>query len=257
MGLQHSGVVASTSFHKRVESKISFLRFGIQAMCRFHDDMFILIDSAAQATELLSSMQSMAKHFVISCSACSSTCVDFLDLSVSIVSNKINVRPSLRKIPSPLHVDSAHAPHVHNAWLRSLVKRVQSLAFPDSACATEKLLNQYRAGNASQHTLRLISSSSSPRLPPNLSLYRNIHNPQVERPKFTWLSMGGHPVLFRCMHRVLQNSSLPFVMNPIRICWRNTLPNLQRLIFRANSSKTGRLRQPVKLTDLAFASYPT
>ena len=255
MGLPHSGTVASASFHKRVESKISFQRFGIQTMTRFHDDMFFVIDSAAQATLLLSFMQSVAKHFIITCSACSSSCVQFLDLSVSIVSNKINVRPSLHKIPCPLHVDSAHAPHVHNAWPHSLKKKVRALAFPDSACAAEKLLNQYRAGNASQHTLRIMSSSSSSSSPPqlssNLDLSGTTHNIQVERPKFTWLSMGGHPVLFRCMNRVLRNSSLPFVMNPIRICWRNTLPNLQRLIFRANSSKLGKLKQPVKLTDLA------
>jgi hypothetical protein len=133
--------------------------------------MITITDSAPHSQSRVESMRRVYGHFKFFYSSVSGASVEFLDLDASLNKIVVNIRPSLSKTPSPLHTDSAHAPHVHNAWPRSLVKRIGLLAHPASQPAKDELIRVYEAGNANSYTIQIMSRQSpypySPRITDN------------------------------------------------------------------------------------------
>ena len=241
MGLTHSSLIASLSFIKRVESVVLTQQildtYQIVRYIRYHDDTMVLYRDKPLFRQFVALMKQHANHFKIICSQASSVSVDFLDLTVRLGSSKIEVVPTLTKLPSPLHVSSGHAPHVHKAWPIAVANRV--IALSGDVPAIEQLHDLYRKGNASPLTLSIFRNFCYP--------HKSAANQHTETSHISatiWLLVGFHPAFARCLNKCLAEIPRPFSVSNLgnmRIAWRNSLPNLQQQFSKINRGTLGRM----------------
>ena len=113
----------------------------------------------------------------------------------------------------------------------SLVKRIRILAAPRQDHALQKLLHQYEVGNASIPTLRIMQREIlNPSKP-------SIHS-MVEKHSFNWCSVGGHPVLYKCLPNIVHRIPPPVGVHRVRVCWKNRMASLLGIVKKCNSIKT-------------------
>ena len=53
--------------------------------------------------------------------------LEYLDLSVDVSLDRVRISPALSNLPSPLHVESGQARHVHLSWPKVLARRIIAL----------------------------------------------------------------------------------------------------------------------------------
>ena len=157
MGLQHSGHCANIAFYVAVEKYFinELPKYGIITWLRYHDDIFIVFKDRLSMISFLEPLLKSSAYFKLLTTQVSSTAVDFLDVTVTVVNQKLMVQPSLQKIPTPLCYTSAHHTSVHFSWPRAVGQRVRSLAYDVDAALTQ-LQYQYSLANTASFTMDLL-----------------------------------------------------------------------------------------------------
>ena len=165
-------------------------------------------------------------YFKILVSAISSTTVDFLDLRITASDGRLQVQPSLEKVPSPLCPSSCHVFSIHGAWPTAVAERTRNLAHdPDAAMA--KLIAAYRHANAAASTLVSLSKRVMPKRV-QASTHDNVT-----------CVMRYHPAFAFAFKQALLQAPLPpdfpFRIQPF---WANALPSTSSVVVNASASNS-------------------
>ena len=184
---------------------------------------FLVSSSRASMIKFLTPLVQNSAYLKILVSAISSTTVDFLDLRITASDGRLQVQPSLEKVPSPLCPSSCHVFSIHGAWPTAVAERTRNLAHdPDAAMA--KLIAAYRHADAAS-TLVSLSKRVMPKRV-QASTHDNVT-----------CVMRYHPAFAFAFKQALLQAPLPPDF-PFRIqsSWANALPSTSSVVVKANAS---------------------
>ena len=226
MGLKHSSHIANLAFNNAVERRLfrdkPLATSGVLSHTRYHDDVLMLMESRQSMLDFMAAMQQHSQYFRILVREVSSHALQHLDLVVALSDGRVEITPSLAKIPIPLSPMSAHPPHIHCGWPTAVYHRVAALS-DHAPEALAKLRSNYRAAGADAYTMQqLRPSRPAPR------------HPTVEL-ELLPLTLRYHPAFRRPVLRAIrQLPPPPTMLYRLVASWSNALPSLATHINHHN-----------------------
>ena len=238
MGLVHSGDVADSAFHQRVERWMMLpaivRKYEVRGYVRFKDDALLVINSC-RLPQMLSTMKAKSRYFKIIIEKVATSWVNFLEFKVHAVPDQqcLRVEYAFKEMPSvPLSCTSMHNKCVHRGWPRMLVKNIWQYSSNKNE-AREKV-EQLKCRLASSNT-QIIWPSLDSVIRPSAVRVREPQIPPV------WWPISYHPLLKLHLNRALTEYnkryaasideitrvllSKPYI--GVKIAWKSAAPRLE------------------------------
>jgi len=232
MGLVHSGFVSNLAYYVRVEKPFvhNLQPHGMLGYMRFFDDILTVFKDRQSMRDFLIPHVRNTAYFKLLADQVSGSSVQYLDLTISIVSSAFVTQPTLEKTPTPLCPTSCHTPGIHSAWPPAVANRVSMLA-DDPPAAHEKLKRSYVRANAHPSTVALLSARTAP---------QRLNSIGPQQPIVTMV-LRYHPSFAAAVRRALALAPPPPHLGmKIVPSWRNALPSVSTKVSIANSTNAGR-----------------
>ena len=231
IGLLHAAHLTSAFFVQEVEKhavgeqqEVS-QAYGIKYYARYHDDIFCIAHTIGHLRRWIAKLRShCSPDFVVECRAIGSiqAPVDFLDVTVSLVSDYVKVTPSQNKVLTPLCPTSGHTSTVHASWPKSLVYRFDSISTHDMELSLARLHQRYKYANAHPRILSYILNATK-----QLFSSDNAVSHNVEQPEIFSIVCGYHPVYKTALNRALRHVPPPPTLSKrVLLSWKNVLKSV-------------------------------
>ena len=206
-GLNFSGELSDLALLTIVELPMALKEsvrnaFGILEMFRYRDDVLIV---AKRDTTILRSFianyRKLSQPYVVELEKWSTSSVNFLDVSVSIVrganSSHLTFRPYIKPTSGkiPLASDSVHVPSIHTCWPTAELKRISRL------CSDQHTFEVERK--------RFVASFTECYENTSLAALLKKFEPRVSRPRLekrAWLVVPYSPIFEKTLLRALSKT---------------------------------------------------
>ena len=253
MGIKHSGTLATVCFWSRCEKEFACDRslweyYGIRDYMRYHDDILIPIQNCSlKIQEFVEKITKMADYYVLEVEEIG-RCVRYLDLSVKVMGSRILCAPTFKEtsLLVPLSYSSMHPRQIHDFWPIACIKRMysKSSVFQDAESAKETFIQRFVDFGAPEHLIRRMRMTTN--------AYMKKNDKDNKEGDTIWLPLPYHWAWEKRIKSEVDNfcksdsrmsllnlsfsNSLRSVAKPqVRICWKNSTPNLMKRTSSAAS----------------------
>ena len=189
--------------------------------------------SSGHVRHFYNALCSSSEVFKYKCSAVGSHVnpVQFLDVTVSLVGDRVVAAPTLNKPITALCPTSGHAPFVHRSWPKSVAGRVHGTSSGCCHLAMLKLVANYRLANA--HPAIIARLELFLEAPPSCEQKHEASHSIVFPCVLTY-----HPAFRRAAASSMRTFCSPVPAFRLLMSWANGLPSISSLVLKS-SAKAG------------------